>query len=188
MWVCERGQRRLELRAAWREQQSYRSTPRAFTLPCALRVCCVAASSMGPPTWAARCRHCCRRCYWTIRCCREACAGGWEVFWDGIEEREGEDKWRRNERITWWKMRGRNRAENGSSEGIRGEKEESKKEGNGIKRGKVERSRCENKKGNTWKMGISKRMKGEDRTEESKTENRANKKIKCEGMRREDNK
>lgn len=35
--------------------------------------------------------------------------------------------------------------------------------------------RCENKKGTRWKMGISKRMKGEDRTEESKTENRAKK-------------
>lgn len=43
------------------------------------------------------------------------------------------------------------------------------------------------KKGTRWKMGISKRMKGEDRTEESKTENRA-KKIKCEGMRGEDSK
>lgn len=43
------------------------------------------------------------------------------------------------------------------------------------------------KKGTRWKMGISKRMKGEDRTEESKAENRA-KKIKCEGMRGEDSK
>ncbi len=130
MWVCERGQRRLELRAAWREQQSHRSMARAFTWPCALRVCCIAASSTGPPTWAARCRHCCRRCYWTIRCCREACAGGWGWGRDGIEERGeesgGEDEWRGNERITGWKMRGRNRADKGSSEGIRGEEKEEK--------------------------------------------------------------